>query len=260
MKPFHFILFLIFTVQLFAQDSRIKIIGKIENDSIPIENVHVINLNSSMGAVTNLFGFFQIAVKLHDTLKISEIRYKTKTIIIHKDHIENKIINLILQIKINELEEVIVDKQKNTKGIDATTLNLPNAGKIPLDPLERKLNYYSQASIPIVILATLLGQRGGIDDIYNIISGNRKKHRKLKELLDTDKLKEFRQIEIDKIRLYFNDNFFINTFNLPKEKINLFIHYCLPKGIITYFNDKRYLDVIDIFIKEIDNYNSFISQ
>lgn len=257
MKQLYF-LFLIFSIPLCAQNESTIISGEVKNDSLSIENVHIINLNSNIGTVTNQFGVYKIPVKLNDTIQFSEIRYKSKLIIINKNHLANKSLQIKLQIKINVLEEVIVDQQKNTRGINAMTLNLPNAEKKPLNQIERKLNYYSQASVPIVIIATILGQRGGIEDIYNIISGNRKKHKILNKLLDEDKIHENNQEYVEKIRNHFQDDFFINTIAIPKEKINNFINYCLPKNIIDLFNKSMYIEIIDVFIKESKIFNEGI--
>ena len=255
MKQLILILYFSFTFQLFAQDIELKIFGVVENDSLPIENAHIINLNSHKGTVSNHKGQFLMITKLNDTLQISAIGFNTQQIVITNGQFFNENLSVKLQLKINLLDEVIIDQHKFTKGINASVLQLPNAGKRPLDQNERNLNYYSQESVPIVILATLLGQSGGIDDIYNIVSGNRKKHRQLKKLLDQDKLKELNQKEIKNIRTHFKDSFFINNLDLPKEKINIFIEYCLSKNIIKLFNNMRYVEIIDVFIKEIDSFN-----
>ncbi len=247
--------FLLISLKLVAQDNEFMLSGTVKSGAISVENAHIINLNSNIGTVSNKKGYFEITVKLNDTLQISAISYKTSIIIIEKLQMKTKSLVVKLQIKVNELDEVIIDRQKITKGVNASVLQLPNAGKKPLDQNERKLNYYSQESVPIVILATLIGQRGGIDDIYNIISGNRKNHRKVKELLDADKLKEFNRKEIQKIRTHFKDDFFNDKLNLPKDKINIFIEYCLIKNVVELYNDNRYVEIIDVFVKEIDSFN-----
>lgn len=248
-QPFLYF-FLLISLKLVAQDNEFMLDGTVKSGSISVENAHVINLNSNMGTVSNEKGYFEISIKFNDTIQISELRYITKTVIIDESHLKTKSLKVILQIKVNELDEVIIDKNEITKGINASVLQLPNADKTPLNQNERNLNYYSQESVPIVILATLLGQRGGIDDIYNIISGNRKNHRKVKELLDADKLKEFNRKEIQKIRTHFKDDFFNDKLNLPKDKINLFIEYCLFKNVVELYNDKRYVEIIDVLSKK----------
>jgi len=240
-KLYWFLLF--FTSILSSQNDREIMYGVITNDSLTIDNVNVVNKTTNKGTVSNKIGRFQILVKESDIIQFSNIQYLTKKIIINKNHIQKKAIIIHLNQKTNELQEVILENM-------AKDLGLPNADKEPLNKLERNLNAYSQAPTPIVILATLLGQQGGIDDIYNIISGNRKRDIKLKHLLEVDKKNEIIQEYIISIRNHFHDNFFINTLEISKGNINAFLNYCLPKDILFLFDNKRYLDLIDIFITE----------
>lgn len=256
MKQIYLLFLLLVSSQSFGQEHRVKISGEIKSDSIYIDGAHIINLNSKKGTVSNHLGLFKINAKLYDTIQISEISYKTKTIIIDESYTNTGILIVNLEVKVNELDEVIINESQAINGINATSLNLPNAGKTPLNKNERNLNYYSQESVPIVILMALIGKSGGIDDIYNVVSGNRKKHRKLKKLTDQDKLIEFNQQAVQKIRKHFKDDFFIKSLDLSKANIDLYIQFCLKKNIIQYFNDQRYIEVIDVFVKEIDNFNS----
>lgn len=236
-----------FSIQLWAQDNRSTILGQVTIDSLVIENVHIVNLNTNKGTLSDRYGLFSLSVIMRDTILFSSLQLQSKRIIIQQEHLNQKLLKIELSAQVNKLPEVIIDREKNTKGVNAATLKLPNSGKEPLNQLERKLNYYSQAPVAIVILATLLGQSGGIDDIYNIVSGNRKKDRKLKNLLDEDIQNNLNQEYIQRIRTHFQDDFFINTAHIPKEKINSFIEYCLPKNIIYLFDRERYLEIIDIF-------------
>jgi hypothetical protein len=252
MKKLYLIPFLIFTLSLSGQVDRILIRGVVKSNSLALVNVHVINLSSNKGSLSNQNGEFKISVKENDTLLFSNIQYEVKELIITNEITNKNQLVIFLKIKNNELDEVIVVESKNI----AKVLQLPNAGKKPLDKLERNLNHYSQASVPIVILATLLGQRGGIDDIYNIISGNRKKDRKLKELLEEDIKSEMNREYIQKIRNHFQDEFFIEEILIPKEKIDVFLYFCLPRDVIGLFQKGRYLDLIDIFIGESNSFKS----
>lgn len=244
MKQLTPILLLFFSLSISAQDERFLLSGEVKNESLAIENVHVINKTSKRGSLSNHLGEFHISVKENDRVIFSDIQFLIKEIIITDEIIKNKNWVIFLETRNNELDEIVLTESKNI----AKALQLPNAGKIPLNKLERNLNHYSQASVPVVILATLLGQRGGIDDIYNIISGHRKRDRKLKLLRDEDRKYELDQENIQKIRIHFQDEFFIRTLNIPNEKIDAFIKYCFVENIVYLFNNVRYLEIIDIFI------------
>lgn len=250
MNQFTLLFFLFICFLAHGQDNRILISGKAKNDSIPIENVHIVNKNSKKGSITNHLGQFKISVTDKDTLMISDIQYQNKIIIINQDHLLTKYIEINLLELTNELDEVIVQQFDDM----SEELGLPNAGKKPLNKLERNLNHYSQKSTPIVILEALLFKPGGIDDIYNIISGNRKQDRKLKSLLEEDRITSNNQKYVVKIRDHFQEDFFINSVKIEKEHINNYIYYCLSKGIGPLYDKGRLIEVIDIFLKNKDSY------
>ena len=256
MKNIYLILLLLATIKINAQEVRKIISGKVQFNSIGIENVHIINKTSNRGTISNKNGTFKITVKENDTIHFSDIQFKTKTVIITKQDLQTGSVKISLFHKTNELEEIVIVKQKNM----AVGLGLPNAGKNPLNKLERNLNAYSQASLPIVILATLLGQQGGIDDIYNIVSGNRKRDRKLKKLVDDDRDYELKQENIQIIREHFTDDFFIYTMQIEKGHIDNFIDFCIPKEIGELYKKQRYLEVMDIFIQNKENYLTSINK
>ena len=233
-----------------GQENRILISGKVKNDSIPIENVHIINKNSQKGTITNRLGQFKISVTDKDTLMISDIQYQNKIMIVSQDHVLTKYMEINLLELTNELDEVIVQQFDDM----SEELGLPNAGKKPLNKLERNLNHYSQKSTPIVILEALLFKSGGIDDVYNIISGNRKRDRKLSALIEEDEITAGNQEYVRRIREHFQDDFFINSVKINEEHINPYIYYCLAQNIGSLYDKGRLIEVIDILLKSKDPY------
>lgn len=250
MNHFSLMCFLFICFLAHGQENRLLISGKILNDSIPIENVHIINKNSVKGTITNKLGQFKISVTDKDTLMISDIQYQNKIIIVNQNHVLNKYIRINLLELTNELDEVIVQQFDDM----SEELGLPNAGKKPLNKLDRNLNQYSQKSTPVVILEALLFKSGGIDDVYNIISGNRKRDRKLKALIQEDQLTEGNKEYVKKIREHFQDDFFINSVKIEEAYIDSYIYFCLPRGIINLYDDGRLIEVIDVFLKNKDQY------
>jgi len=233
-----------------AQQKRVLISGQISSDSIALENIHIINKTSKKATISDKNGVFRIRVKEHDELLISAIQFKNQVIEINKLNISTLKILISLKKEINSLDEVTVRKPKNI----AKNLGLPNAGKKPLTKLENRLNAHTKASLPLAILMTLLGNAGGIDDMYYIISGERKKDRKLAKLLERDKLEAFQKKQLEHIRLRLTDNFFIQSLKIPAEKIDNFIIHCDAQDVFYLYSKNRTLEVIDIFIKESEPY------
>lgn len=236
--------FILFSLQISAQRKTVLLTAQVKNDSIPAANVHVVNLNSNKGSLSDDNGIFRIQVKVNDTLQLSNIKFITGKFVIENEILQNKDLN-IFQLETNELEEVVILHKKEK--VNAFTLGLPNAGRKPLDKFERKLEYYD-------LKKTFKVMPGGLsinlENIYYILSGENKKDKKFKKLLENDKKEKFNQEFIIRIREHFGDEFFINTIKIPKDKIENFIDYCLSKNIIFLFERARYLDMIDVFLDE----------
>lgn len=256
MNHFYLLCFLFLSFFAFGQENRVLISGKISNDSIPIENVHIINKNSGRGTITNRLGQFKLSVTDKDTLLISDIQFQNKIIVINQDHLLTKYLKINLLELSNELDEVIVRQYDDM----SEELGLPNAGKKPLNKLERNLNHYSQKSTPIVILQALLFKPGGIDDIYNIVSGNRKRDRKLKSLIEQDERIAENKRYIQRIRDHFQDDFFIHSVKIEKEHIDPYLFFCLPQGIVHLYDKGRLIEVIDILLKSKESYLSSLTE
>ena len=235
---------------VFSQEDRSLITGTVRSDTLLIENAHVINKTSQKGSITNPSGVFKISARAGDTLIVSNLQYHGKILVLNREQMGLPHLDIELEELSNELEEVVLRQYGNMAG----ELGLPNAGKKPLSKVERNLNAYSQQSTPMVILQALLFKPGGIDDIYNIISGNRKRDRKLKALMDEDIRKEKDQSIAGQIREYLKDDFFLEEVKVPEELIDSYILFCMPKGLARLYGEGRFIEVIDIFLKSREEF------
>ncbi len=242
---FYFLVILV-CLDVSAQQKRVLITGQIYSDSISLENIHVINKTSKKATISSTNGIFEIPVKENDELLFSSIQFKNKIIIINDLNIKSLIVKIKLEKEVNSLDEVTIEKRRNIAG----DLGLPNAGKKPLTKVESRLNAHTKASLPVAVLLTLIGGAGGIDNLYYIISGDRKKDRKLTSLLQRDKNEEFKKEQRQNIRAHLTDSFFIKTLKIPVQEIDTFIQFCDSKNIDYLLSKNRKLEVIDIFIKE----------
>ena len=79
-KFFHLFLFVLFINLVSAQDQTSLLKGKIKNDSTDeyMSSVHVLNLNSVEGVISDRNGNFEIAVKSRDTLYFSYLGFRSE--------------------------------------------------------------------------------------------------------------------------------------------------------------------------------------
>lgn len=234
-----------------AQSERRVLNGKIINDSLSVNKIHIINKTSEKGTISDKNGEFQIPVRVNDTLIFSGVQYKVKYKVISKSDLQQIQVFIKLEPFLNKLDEVLIKPVSVAK-----RLNLPNADKKPLTNLEARLHGHSKANLPLTILGTLLGKKGGINNIYYIASGKRKKDRKLQKLINEDKLKGLNEATIIKIKQHFKNDFFIYTLKIPSKEIDNFIEYCVQYNIIKLFNDNKLLEATELMLKHSKKYLS----
>ncbi len=232
-----------------AQNDRKIMHGKIISDSLSVNRVHVINKTTQRGTLSNEYGGFAIPAKVNDTLVFSAVQFEIYRKIVTKSDLQKLQVIINLEPRINQLDEVVI-----TPISVAQRLNLPNADKVPKAKLDARLDGHSKASVPVVLLTTLLGGAGGIDNLYYVLSGERKKDRKLKKLIEEDKRTALNQKTAARIRLHYKDDFFIHTLGIPVHEIDGFIAFCINDNVVNLFAQERYLELVEIFLVERESY------
>lgn len=145
------LLFIASSPKLFSQDiPRIKISGEIhvpQNEDA--EGISVFNISTQKGTITNADGVFEIEIAENDHLQITALQYQSFTVVVDKNTVEHKTIDVFLNPAVNQLEEVLVrtndltgninvDVKKIaaenlTKDMDLSYGNLKNGFYIPDD-------------------------------------------------------------------------------------------------------------------------------
>lgn len=214
-RPTFFILLLI-TQFIFAQsDSEKRISFKIVLDSVPIENVNILNLRSEKATVSDNKGVFVMLVKLGDVLVVSAINLET----IHKKIVEKEMqsegIIIKMALKTNNLKEVIINENRS---INAVSLGiLPKEAK-KYTPAERKLRTAGDFK-PIDLLG-ILGGALAVDPILNAINGRTKRLKKEVVIEKNEKL-------LLKLEDYYKENYYTEVLKIPQEYIKGFQYYLI---------------------------------
>lgn len=90
-------------------DAQQKINGQVIA-SDDVERIHVLNKTFSKYTVTDERGFFEIEVRIKDTLSVSGIKYKPVEVIITKEVLNGGLLQIQLAENINQLDQVTVGK------------------------------------------------------------------------------------------------------------------------------------------------------
>lgn len=181
--------------------------GFIYNDSktpLPVENLHIVNLRTSKGAISLSNGYFQINAEPGDTLLISGLGYKNHYLYID-DTYRAEIVKVMLAERVTELAQVDVTGYR-------LTTNNPRAMEIkkPLLPAEKDIRSPGRSR------ATLASP---IDYVYQMLSSRHRQLEKLDQLAERD---EF----IERLDLNNNREILLELTGLDHEGLRMLIFYC----------------------------------
>lgn len=261
-----FLLFFFTIYGLVSQNHNISISGCIKNTSfVGVKNVHIINLTTKIGAITDSKGFFRIAVSKGDSLLISSIQYQNEVIAITSRIIQEKKVEVYLLDYSNLLEEVVLKKKLtgvlgiDLKGTPKDTIgglmkNLVTQIKdiatkdleeMPIDKDERHLQ---KPTVTPGLLPSFKGAGGSatIPDFALI-----RKRALKKKLAYRKRFPSLIKSELGKI-------FFFSQLKIPKDNLHHFLEYCNPLGIEDLYKQHKLLEVIKILRKESSSYLKLI--
>ncbi|KGL64023.1 hypothetical protein [Polaribacter sp. Hel1_85] len=256
-NAFVLVTFLCCFLSLKAQEKRFYITGKTVVNGNSILDVHIINKNTKIGTITNDNGVFEIPVKLGDSLFLSHLNLQDKLILITEKILLDKNFTIHLDEKTVVLNEMVLEKQRSIfyqdpeittyKGpkVTAKTLNLPYANTT-VEKDESVIKFRSGGVV-------------SLDNLINSLNGNNKREKQLKKMSAED-------VQLEKIRKHFTDDFFITDLKIKKEYINQFLNDCIDKNIINIYKrddkitlTKLLMDESKLYPKKIVDEDLYLS-
>ena len=183
------IIILICFLSGFASAQLKTIKGKvIANEEV--EGIHILNKTALKYTVTDTDGYFEILAKVSDSLVISSLKYIRKTIIVTKSMVDLRFLEVALDERVTELDEVIVGRIftgnlnsdiKNTEikeELNFYNLGIPGYTGKPLTQNERRLHDADSGPWGSVGL----GFSVNFHKLLNRVSGRTKKLREIVRL------------------------------------------------------------------------------
>ncbi len=233
------LLFFILPIYLIAQQNdQVEINGIIKDtEKENVEGVTIYNLTTEKGTVSNSVGQFIITASLNDSLQISSVQFTPVLLKVNDDIINSVNITINLNSKLNELDEVIVQKNKIGQGLDLSYETLE---------FEYEFSADSQTSIEGNKSAEALNDRS-LKNGLNFVE--------LFKLLLPQKKESIRKINNEKENLFYafkqkvTNSYISETFIIPLEKVDDFIYFMVDNGIneelLKKGNKFRLLDFIN---------------
>lgn len=223
----------------------VMVAGIVQSDSVKLADIHILNLSTRKGTVSNAVGEFGITVSPNDTLIFSGIQFHTLGLIVDKKVIERRILKIELVSRIEELSEIEL-KGHDLDGlfyIDTKRMrdSLPLMSDEAVDFENQGYNdptssNYVVPSANILSLVSLIGKK------------RREENRQEASLLSR------KRAAADNIRKDIGVEVFEEQFGIPSAHIEPFIRFCQKKDIINLYVDGKIMQVIDILLEEKDNY------
>ncbi len=233
---------LIFPLLINAQDSERRVLrGIVENEVTEnlMSSVHVLNLNTIVGSISNDKGVFEIEAKANDTLYFSYLGYKPLKVAVTQDMIKFENPKFKLTVLAYALEEVILQPYQLTGylAIDVKNVPLNPAGRYQIQGLPS--NGYEAGNRNRSSISKAVGALfNPADFLYNLFGKNPKQMRKLKKMRADDQIKNLLASKFDRQVL-------IQLLGIDLVNIEEILRNCnYSKSFIREANDLQILEAI----------------
>ena len=192
------------------EESRLELNGKITANVTELDGIYIVNRRTEKVSVTEKGGYFSILAKVGDTLMISSIQFKGKSIGLTQTDFEKELFFIRLESLIHPLDEVKIIKYNN---INAVSLGIIPKGQKSYTPAERKYKTATDMSGGLGYVATL-------DPLINFLSG---RTAMLKKEIEVEK-KEFLLARLGDM---FEEKYMIEKLNIPELYVKGFLYYII---------------------------------
>jgi len=229
----------------FSQEEG-EIRGSVVNaqDEMPMDNVHVVNLNQVIGTITNAKGEFAIQAKVNDTLYFSFIGFKPISIRVTNDMFKFQNTKISLTELAYALEDVVVRPYQLTGYLEIDSKNLPvnQAGRYSISGLQK--GYEAGGGNPGAISKVLGALFNPADFLHNLFGKKPQQMRKLRKMKEDDEIRDLLASKFDRETL-------MALLQVDKVDIDDILRNCsYSDEFIKTANDLQILDAISACYEE----------
>lgn len=214
-----------------------------QND-LPLESVHIINLNKVVGAITDPKGKFTIPASVNDTLYLTYLGYKPQKVRVTNDMFRFGETKIALTELAYALEEVVVRPYQLTGYLEIDVKNLPinNSYQYSISGLNR--SYEAGNKNPSAVTKVLGAILNPADMLRNLFGKRPAQMRKLRKMKQDDEIRNLLASKFDRETL-------TQLLQLEKVDIEDILNNCnYSKSFIMTANDLQILDAISSCYEE----------
>jgi len=239
MKKTAIFLLLIASTVAWSQDIP-TINGKVLNDANDrvLENVHVVNLNSVVGTVTDSEGKFTIKASVNDTLYFSYLGFKSIRVRVNNDWLKFGDIKIKMTELGIALEEVVIRPVQLTGYVEVDAKIIPIYDNYRYRIVGLSTGYEGGNRQPGAVNKVLSAIFNPADFLYNVFGKRPKQMRKLRQMKKDDEIRNLLQSKFDRETL-------MAVLQLEKMDIDEILNRCsYSADFIKTANDLQILDAI----------------
>ena len=227
-----------------VQEGDFKAVVINAQTQLPLESVHVINLNQVFGTITNQKGEFTIRAAVNDTLYFSYLGFKPQKIRVTNDMFRFGDTKVALTELAYALEEVIVQPYQLTGYLEIDVKNLPinNAYQYSISGLP--VSYEGGSKTPGAVTKVLGSILNPADQLRNLFGRHPRQMRKLRKIKEEDEIRDLLASKFDRVTL-------MELLQLEKVDIDDILTNCnYSKSFIRTANDLQILDALSSCYEE----------
>ncbi|MDG1573507.1 carboxypeptidase-like regulatory domain-containing protein [Robiginitalea sp. M366] len=211
---------------------------------LPLESVHVINLNQVVGTITNAQGEFSIRAAVNDTLYFSYLGFKSQKIRVTNDMFRFSGTKIALTELAYALEEVIVRPYQLTGYLEVDVRNLPVNTAYQYSISGLPVSYEAGSKNPSAVTKVLGAILNPADLLRNLFGKHPRQMRKLRQIKEDDRIRDLLASKFDRETL-------TELLQLEKVDIEDILTNCnYSSSFIQTANDLQILDALSSCYEE----------
>lgn len=192
--------FLFLGFNAFAQEESDIVTGKVLNaaNDLPLESVHIVNLNQVKGTTTDAEGYFEIPATVNDTLYFSYLGFRTIQVRVTNDWLKYGSVKVKMTELGIALEEVVVKPIQLTGYLEIDVKNIPIYENTRYSISGLDAGYEGGGGTASAATKVLGAIFNPADALYNIFGTKPKQMRKLRQMKEDDEIRNLLQTKFDR--------------------------------------------------------------
>ncbi|WP_297792159.1 carboxypeptidase-like regulatory domain-containing protein [uncultured Eudoraea sp.] len=226
------------------QEQEFKAVVVNAQSGIPLESVHVINLNKVVGTITSAKGEFTLNASVNDTLYFSYLGFKSQKVRVTNDLLKFKDTKISLTELAYALEEVIVKPYQLTGYLEIDVKNLPINTSYQYSISGLPTSYEAGSKNPSAVTKVLGSILNPADLLRNLFGKRPNQMKKLRQIKEDEDIRDLLASKFDRETL-------TELLQIDKFDIDDILSNCnYSTSFIKTANDLQILDAISSCYEE----------